>query len=230
MKNKRVANPAEAVSGVFDGATVLIGGFGLGGLPEALLDALCDRKVRGLTIVNNNSGHGETGIGRLIGEGCVAKVICSFPTSKAAYVFKEWFEAGKIEVEVVPQGTLAERIRCGGAGLGGFLTRTGLGTEIAENKKVVAVNGREYLLEQPLRGDFALVEADLVDPRGNLTYRMAARNFNPVMATAADQVLVQANREVGLGDIDPAVVITPGLFVDRYCIVDSVAKTPARAG
>lgn len=232
MKNKRFNNADEVVAGMFDGATVLIGGFGRGGLPSSLIDAVCDRGLRKLTIVNNNAGHGKAGIGRLIGEGCIAKVICSFPTGKEAYVFKEWHAAGKIAVELVPQGTLAERIRCAGAGLGGFLTPTGVGTEIAEGKQVVTIDGREYLLEGPLRGDFALIKADCVDPRGNLTYRMAARNFNPLMAMAADQVLVAANREVGLGEIDPNVVITPGLYVDRYFVEDrtaAMAKPPGRS-
>jgi 3-oxoadipate CoA-transferase alpha subunit len=148
----------------------------------------------------------------------VAKIVCSFPIAKEGYVFKEWYEAGKIGVEVVPQGTLAERIRCAGAGLGGFLTPTGVGTEVADGKQVLNVNGREYLLELPLRGDFALIRADAVDPRGNLTYRKAARNFNAVMATAADTVLVQANREVALGELDPEIIITPGLYVDRYIV------------
>jgi 3-oxoadipate CoA-transferase alpha subunit len=228
MKNKRYNSAAAVVADMFDGATVLIGGFGRGGLPISLIDAVCDRRLRDLTIVNNNAGHGRTGIGRLIGEGCVAKVICSFPTGKEAYVFKEWYAAGKIAVEVVPQGTLAERIRCGGAGLGGFLTPTGVGTEMAEGKQLMTLDGRDYLLERPLRGDFALIKADRVDPRGNLTYRMAARNFNPLMAMAADQVLVAANREVELGAIHPETVITPGLYVDRY-FVEGPTAVPAAA-
>jgi len=219
MKQKRCSSTSETVQVIGDGSTVLIGGFGRGGLPIELIDALCDRRVRGLTIVNNNTGHGETGIGRLIHEGCVAKVICSFPVSKESYVFRDWYDRGAIELELVPQGTLAERLRSGGAGLGGFLTPTGVGTEVAAGKQCIHVNGRDYLLELPLRGDFALIKADKVDPRGNLTYRKAARNFNPVMAMAADQVLVVASEEVPLGAIDPEHVITPGLFVDRYCIV-----------
>src|SRR5574342_613493 len=190
MKNKRYASAAEVVACMRDGATVLVGGFGHAGIPDLLIEAVCDRRLRDLTVVTNNSGRGRTGIARLIESGCVAKIVCSFPIAKEGYVFREWYEAGKIAVEVVPQGTLAERIRCGGAGLGGFLTPTGVGTEVAEGKQQLTVNGNDYLLEPPLRGDFALIRANIVDARGNLTYRKAARNFNPVMAMAADVVLV----------------------------------------
>ena len=222
MKSKRVGSPADAVKGMFDAATVLIGGFGPGGVPELLIEAVCERGLRGLTVVSNNSGTARTGIARLIEAGCVAKVVCSFPVAKESYVFKEWFEAGKVAVEVVPQGTLAERIRCAGAGLGGFLTPTGVGTDIAEGKQLVTLDGREYLLERPLRGDFALVKSNYVDPRGNLTYRKAARNMNPVMATAADSVIVQANHEVALGVLDPEAIVTPGIYVDCYYAVDAL--------
>jgi len=227
MKNKKCATAAEMIGGMFDAATVLIGGFGHAGIPDLLIEAVCERGLRGLTIVTNNSGRGRTGIARLIESGCVAKIVCSFPIAKEGYVFKEWYEAGKIAVEVVPQGTLAERIRCAGAGLGGFLTPTGVGTDVAEGKQQLMVNGKDYLLELPLRGDFALIRADAVDPRGNLTYRKAARNFNAVMATAADVVLAQANREVELGALDPEVIITPGLYVDRYFVAaaEPAAKT-----
>lgn len=227
MKNKKCATAAEMIGGMFDAATVLIGGFGHAGIPDLLIEAVCERGLRGLTIVTNNSGRGRTGIARLIESGCVAKIVCSFPIAKEGYVFKEWYEAGKIAVEVVPQGTLAERIRCAGAGLGGFLTPTGVGTDVAEGKQQLTVNGKDYLLELPLRGDFALIRADAVDPRGNLTYRKAARNFNAVMATAADVVLAQANREVELGALDPEVIITPGLYVDRYFVAaaEPAAKT-----
>lgn len=214
-----------------DGATVLIGGFGHAGIPDLLIEAVCDRGLRDLTIVTNNSGRGRTGIARLIECGCVAKIICSFPIAKEGYVFREWYEAGRIAVEVVPQGTLAERIRCAGAGLGGFLTPTGVGTDVAEGKQQLTINGDDYLLELPLRGDFALIRANIVDTRGNLTYRKAARNFNAVMAMAADVVLVQANREVELGGLDPEGVITPGLYVDRYFVADAApAANAAGAG
>jgi 3-oxoadipate CoA-transferase alpha subunit len=217
MKNKHYASAAEVVACMRDGATVLIGGFGHAGIPDLLIEAVCDRGLRDLTIVTNNSGRGRTGIARLIESGCVGKIVCSFPIAKEGYVFREWYEAGKIAVEVVPQGTLAERIRCAGAGLGGFLTPTGVGTDVAEGKQ---------LLELPLRGDFALIRANVVDTRGNLTYRKAARNFNAVMATAADVVLVQANVEVELGELDPEIIITPGLYVDRYFVAqaESAAK------
>lgn len=227
MKNKRVGSPAELIEGMFDGATVLIGGFGHAGIPDLLIEAVCDRGLRDLVIVTNNSGRGRTGIARLIECCCLAKIVCSFPIAKEGYVFREWYEAGKIAVEVVPQGTLAERIRCGGAGLGGFLTPTGVGTDVAEGKQQLTVNGNDYLLELPLRGDFALIRADVVDPRGNLTYRKAARNFNAVMATAADLVLVQANREAELGGLDPEVIITPGLYVDRYFVGEAAPAAKA---
>ena len=218
VKNKKVASAAEAVAEIRDGATVLIGGFGSAGIADLLVDALCERALRGLTIAHNNSGQGHTGIARLIELGCVAKVITNFPVGKNSFVFAELFEAGKIELELVPQGTMAERMRAAGAGLGGFLTPAGVGTDIAAGKQVISVDGREYLLERPLHADFALIRADRVDPRGNLTYRMAARNFNPVMAMAAAKALVQANREVALGELDPEAIVTPGLYVDRYFV------------
>lgn len=230
MKDKKARSPGDVVQGMFDGATVLVGGFGHAGIPDLLIEAVCDRRLRELTIVTNNSGRGRTGIARLIESGCVAKIVCSFPIAKEGYVFKEWYEAGRIAVEVVPQGTLAERIRCAGAGLGGFLTPTGVGTEVAGGKQLVTVNGNDYLLELPLRGDFALIRADAVDPRGNLTYRKAARNFNAVMATAADVVLAQANREVALGALDPEVIITPGLYVDRYFVAAAEPAAKAAMG
>ena len=225
MKQKRASTPYEAVADLFDGATVMIGGFGRSGLPEALTDAVCERRLRGLTVVSNNSGTGETGIAAMLMAGCVAKIICSFPRATESGVFRELFDAGKIDLELVPQGTLAERMRSGGAGLGGFLTRTGVGTELAAGKQVIQANGEDHLLEPALRADFALLKAARVDPRGNLTYRKAARNFNPVMATAADRVFVQAAQEVPIGALDPESIITPGLYVDRYCIVeDAVAQ------
>jgi 3-oxoadipate CoA-transferase, alpha subunit len=227
MRNKRAESAAQLVSYMFDGATVLVGGFGHAGIPDLLIDAVCERGLRDLTIVTNNSGRGRTGIARLVESGCVAKMVCSFPIAKEGYIFREWYEAGKIAVEVVPQGTLAERIRCAGAGLGGFLTPTGVGTEIAEGKQVLKVGQAEYVLELPLRGDFALIRADAVDPRGNLTYRKAARNFNAVMVTAAETVLVQGNREVPLGALDPEAIITPGLYVDHYFVPNVAAAAKA---
>ena len=221
MKQKRCDDAAQAVEPVFDGASVMIGGFGRSGVAEALTDAICESGVRGLTVISNNSGTEETGIAKLLMAGCVARIVCSFPRATESTVFKQRFDAGEVELELVPQGTLAERIRAGGAGLGGFLTRTGVGTELAAGKRELRVDGETYLLERPLRADFALVKADRVDPRGNLTYRKAARNFNPVMATAAATVIVQAAREVALGAIEPEHVVTPGIYVDRYCIYSS---------
>lgn len=230
MKDKKVHSAAAAIEGLFDGATVLVGGFGHAGIPDLLIEAVCDRRLRNLTIVTNNSGRGRTGIARLIESGCVGKIVCSFPIAKEGFVFKEWYDAGRIGVEVVPQGTLAERIRCAGAGLGGFLTPTGVGTEIAEGKQTLTIGGKEYLLELPLRGDFALIRADAVDPRGNLTYRKAARNFNAVMACSAEVVVVQANREVALGALEPEVIITPGLYVDRYFVAAAEPALRVAAG
>ncbi len=218
MKSKQVGSPEEIISEVHDGAVVMIGGFGRSGVPERLTDALSASGVTGLTIVSNNAGTGETGIARLLRHGCVAKIICSYPRPAESGVFKEMFEAGRLELDLVPQGTLAERIRCGGAGLGGFLTPTGVGTELAEGKKTMQIEGRNYVLEMPLRADFALVKAHTVDPWGNLTFRKAARNFNPIMAMASKRTLVQATKLVPLGALEPENVITPGVYVDRFCI------------
>lgn len=220
MKQRKVRTAEEAASRVGDGATVLIGGFGRGGVPEILIEAVCDARPRGLTVVSNNSGTHRTGIARLLEEGCVRKMVCSFPFSAESVVFQELFAQNKVELEVVPQGTLAERIRAGGAGLGGVLTPTGVGTDIADGKRTIGVEGRDYLLETALRGDVALVKAHKVDAAGNLTYRMAARNFNPVMAMAADLVIVEAAEEVEVGELDPECIITPGLYVDTYFVTN----------
>lgn len=219
MKNKRAESSHDATAALHDGATVLIGGFGLGGVPAHLIEAVCGRRLRNLTIVSNNAGTGHTGIARLLEEGCVRKILCSFPFARESVVFRDLYAKGKVDLEVVPQGTLAERIRAGGSGLGGFLTRTGLGTDIAEGKPVVVVDGKQYLLEKALRGTFALIKAHKVDPRGNLVYRMAARNFNPIMAMAAEHVIVEAKDEVPLGGLDPECIITPGVFVDKYWVI-----------
>jgi 3-oxoadipate CoA-transferase alpha subunit len=218
MKNKKAETLEAAVSMVKDGDIVLVGGFGATGVPEKLIDGLCDRGLRDLTIVTNNAGTGRSGIARLIGEGCVGKLVCSFPWAKESFVFKELYDAGRIDLEIVPQGTIAERMRAAGAGLGGFLTPTAVGTDLAEGKQVMTVNGREYVLELPMRGNIALIKADRVDPRGNLTYNKTARAFCPVMAMAADHTIVEVREEVALGDIDPEIVITPGVFVDTYYI------------
>jgi 3-oxoadipate CoA-transferase alpha subunit len=216
MKNKKAATLEEAVSYLRDGATVLIGGFGYGGVPENLIEGICGRSLRELTIVNNNSGTGHTGIARLLEEGCVGKMICTFPFAKESHVFQELYAAGKVDLEVVPQGTLAERMRNAGAGLGGFLTPTGVGTEIAEGKPEFEFDGRKYILEKPLHADFGLIKAFKTDPRGNLIYRKAARNFNPVIAMAADFTIAEVAEEVALGDLDPECVVTPGTYVDCY--------------
>jgi 3-oxoadipate CoA-transferase alpha subunit len=218
MKNKKAATLAAAVSAVRDGDVVLVGGFGASGVPEKLIDGLCDLGRRDLTIVTNNAGTGRSGVARLIGEGCVGKLVCSFPWAKESFVFKELYDAGRIALEIVPQGTIAERMRAAGAGLGGFLTPTAVGTDLAEGKQVMNVDGRDYVLELPMRGNIALCKADRVDPRGNLTYNKTARNFNPVMAMAADRTIVEVREEVGLGDLDPEIVVTAGVFVDTYYV------------
>jgi 3-oxoadipate CoA-transferase alpha subunit len=218
MKKKQAANLEEAVSHLRDGAVVLVGGFGYGGVPEQLIEGICGNGLRNLTIVNNNSGTGHTGIARLLEEGCVGKMICSFPFAQESHVFKEMYAAGKVDLEVVPQGTMAERMRNAGAGLGGFLTPTGVGTEIAEGKPEFDVEGKRYILEKPLRGDFALIKAYKTDPRGNLVYRKAARNFNPVMAMAADFTIAEVSEEVPLDTLDPEGIVTPGVYVDCYYV------------
>ncbi len=218
MRNKKAETLEAALEILTDDATILVGGFGIAGVPEILIEGVCDKGLRGLTIVANNSGTHQTGIARLLSEGCVGKIICSFPWAVESFVFKEMYEAGKVELEVVPQGTLAERLRTAGAGLGGFLTPTGVGTELGAGKPVHEIDGAEYVLERPLRGDFALLKAREVDGRGNLNYRMAARNFNPVMAMAADYTIIEATTEVAVGELDPETVVTPGVFVDCYYV------------
>ena len=218
MKNKKAETLEDAVSRIPDGATLLVGGFGQPGVPEVLIDGVCDLHRRGLTIVTNNAGTGHSGIARLIEEGCVGKLICSFPWAKESFVFKELYDAGRIELEIVPQGTLAERMRTAGAGLGGFLTPTGVGTDLAEGKETMNVDGKDYVLEKPLAGDFALIKAYRADPRGNLVYRKTARNFNPIMAMAAAHTIVEVEEDVAIDDLDPEVIVTPGVFVDTYYV------------
>ncbi|MBT3399927.1 MAG: 3-oxoacid CoA-transferase subunit A [Rhodospirillaceae bacterium] len=218
MKNKKAETLEDAVSRIHDGATLLIGGFGQPGVPEVLIDGVCDLKRRDLTIVTNNAGTGHSGIARLFEEGCVAKLVCTFPWAKESFVFKELYDAGKIELEIVPQGTLAERMRTAGAGLGGFLTPTGVGTDLAIGKETMTVEGKDYVLEKPLHGDFALIKAYKVDPRGNLIYRKTGRNFNPIMAMAAGHTIVEVQEDVEIDDLDPEVIVTPGVFVDTYYV------------
>ena len=218
MKNKKAETLEDAVSRIPDGATLLIGGFGQPGVPEVLIDGVCDLGRRDLTIVTNNAGTGHSGIARLIEEGCVGKLICSFPWAKESFVFKELYDAGRIELEIAPQGTLAERMRTAGAGLGGFLTPTGVGTDLAEGKETMTVDGKDYVLETPLAGDFALIKAYRADSRGNLVYRKTARNFNPIMAMAAAHTIVEVEEDVAIDDLDPEVIVTPGVFVDTYYV------------
>jgi 3-oxoacid CoA-transferase subunit A len=211
---KLVANAHEAVAGVLrDGMTILAGGFGLCGIPENLIAAIRDAGVKDLTLVSNNAGVNDFGLGILLSNGQVKKMISSYVGENK--VFEKMFLEGTLEVELTPQGTLAERIRAAGAGLGGFYTPTGVGTMVAEGKETRVINGREYVLEMPLHADLAIVKAWKGDPWGNLVYRKTARNFNPVMATAAKVVLVEVEELVGLGDLDPDQVHTPGVYVNR---------------
>ena len=215
MIDKRVESADAAMAGIRDGATVLISGFGEAGNPTELIHALIDHGARELTVVNNNAGNGRQGLAALIGSGLVKRVVCSYPRSSHSYVFDEMYKAGKVELEVVPQGTLAERIRAAGAGIGGFYTRTTVGTPLADGKEVRAIDGEAHVLEYPLHADVALVKADRADRWGNLVYRMAARSFGPIMCTAAATTIVQVREVVELGGLDPEHVVTPGVFVDR---------------
>ena len=208
----------QAVAGIADGATVLIGGFGTAGQPIELIDALRRSGAGDLTIVSNNAGNGDTGIAALLAAGRVRKVICSFPRQSDSYVFDELYRAGKVELEVVPQGTLAERLRAAGAGIGAFYCPTGAGTLLAAGKEQRTIDGRDYLLEYPLHGDVALIKANIADRAGNLLYRKTARNFGPVMATAAAVTIAQVASVVAAGQLDPEAVVTPGIFVDRVVI------------
>ncbi len=221
MIDKRIASVAEAIAGIPDGASVMIGGFGESGSPIELIHALIDQGTRDLTIINNNTGNGEVGLAALIGTGQVRKMICSYPRSSHSKVFPELYRAGKIELELVPQGTLAERIRSGGAGIPAFYTPAAVGTPLAEGKETRTIDGRDYLLEYGLTADFALIKCETADRLGNLVYNKTARNFSPLMCTAADITIVQAKRIVEAGEIDPEIVITPNVFVDRIVEVPS---------
>lgn len=228
MIDKIAASVAEALSGVQDGATVLIGGFGTAGLPNELIDGLIEQGARELTIVCNNAGNGDHGIAALLKAGRVRKVICSFPRQTDSYVFDGLYRAGKVELELVPQGNLAERMRAAGAGVGAFFTPTGFGTELARNadgsaKETRRINGRDYVLEYPIHGDVALVKAERGDRWGNLTYRMAARNFGPVVAMAAKFTVATVHEIVPLGEMDPEAIVTPGIFVSKLVRVERVA-------
>ncbi|MDQ4053345.1 MAG: 3-oxoacid CoA-transferase subunit A [Actinomycetota bacterium] len=205
----------EAVAGVEDESTVLIGGFGMAGMPVALIDALIRQGATDLTVVSNNAGNGDTGLAALLAAGRVRKMVCSFPRQSDSWVFDGLYRAGKIELEVVPQGNLAERMRAAGAGIGAFFCPTGVGTPLAEGKEEREIDGRRYVLEHPIKGDLALIGAHRADGAGNLVYRKTARNFGPVMATAATTVVAQVREVVDIGAIDPEVVVTPGIYVDR---------------
>jgi 3-oxoadipate CoA-transferase, alpha subunit len=222
-----MADADEAVSGIADGSTVLIGGFGPAGQPVELIDALIRSGVRDLTVVNNNAGNGRVGLAALLANGQVRKIICSFPRQADSYVFDELYRAGKVELELVPQGNLAERMRAAGAGIGAFFCPTGMGTPLAEGKERRTIDGRDYVLEYPIKGDIALIKAFRADTLGNLVYRKTARNFGPVMATAAKITIVQVSEIVEPGGIDPEVVITPGIFVDRIVKIAGVSPLAA---
>jgi 3-oxoadipate CoA-transferase alpha subunit len=213
--DKTVADLRTAVAGIHDGATVMIGGFGHAGMPKALIDALIEQGATDLTIVNNNAGNGDTGLAALLAAGRVKKIICSFPRQSDSHVFDALYRAGKIQLELTPQGNLAERIRAAGAGIGGFFTPTGYGTQLAEGKETRLIDGRQYVLESPIHADFALIKALKGDRWGNLVYRKAARNFGPIMASAARCTIAQVDEIVPLGALDPEVIVTPGIFVQR---------------
>jgi 3-oxoadipate CoA-transferase alpha subunit len=218
MIDKEVASLAAAVSGIADGATILCGGFGSVGTPDALFEALLEQGAGDLTVVSNNAGTGRRGLAALIQARRVRRVICSYPRSTDPVVFEEEYRAGRIELELVPQGTLSERMRCAAAGLGGFWSPVSVGTRLAEGKETRVMGGKEYVLELPLKGEVAMIKADRGDRWGNLTYRKSARNFNPVMAMAADLTIVEVKEIVPLGALDPEVIATPGIFVDRMVV------------
>lgn len=222
--DKTIDSLTAAVSRIHDGATVMIGGFGGSGAPIELIHALIDHGAKDLTVVNNNAGNGHVGLAALIEQKRVRKLICSFPRSADPRVFTEQYLAGEIELELVPQGTLAERIRAGGAGIPAFYTPTSFGTDLAKGKPIGEFEGRSYVQERWLKADFALIKAEDADAHGNLTYRMAARNFNPLMATAAKVTIAQASRIVPLGAIDPEQVVTPGIFVNHVVHVPNPAQ------
>jgi 3-oxoadipate CoA-transferase alpha subunit len=216
--DKRVASLAEAVAGVQDGDTVMVGGFGDSGVPVELVHALLELGTQDLTLVTNNAGSGDTDVAALIRERRVRKIVCSFPRTSGSVWFQKLWQAGEIELELVPQGTLSERMRAAGAGLGGFFTPTGADTPLAEGKEIRVIGGRKHVFEETLPADVALIKADRADRWGNLVYHSAARNFGPVMATAARLTVAQVRAFVELGALDPEAVVTPGIFVDRVVV------------
>lgn len=223
MINKIAASVAEALAGVKDGSTVMIGGFGTAGIPLELIDGLIAQGAKDLTVVNNNAGNGDTGLAALLATGRVRKIICSFPRQADSFVFDGLYRSGKLELELVPQGNLSERIRAAGAGIGGFFTPTGYGTELAKGKETRVIDGKGYVLESPIHGDVALVKAERGDRWGNLTYRKTARNFGPSMAMACKQTIASVHEIVELGALDPEAVVTPAIYVSR------IVKIPRQA-
>ncbi len=230
MINKIVATVGEAVADIGDGATVMIGGFGTAGMPSELIDALIERGARDLTIVNNNAGNGDVGLALLLKARRVRKIICSFPRQADSWHFDALFKTGEIELELVPQGNLAERIRAAGAGIGAFYTPTGYGTLLAQGKETRTIDGRNYVLEHPIRADFALIKALRGDRWGNLVYRKTARNFGPIMAAAAACTIAQVREVVNLCDLDPEAIVTPGIYVKRIAEVPAGIKPVAQPG
>ncbi len=223
MINKIALSVADAMADVKDGSTILIGGFGTAGIPNELIDGLIEQGAKDLTVVNNNAGNGETGLAALLNTGRVRKIICSFPRQADSQIFDALYRSGKLELELVPQGNLAERIRAAGAGIGAFFCPTGYGTELAGDRETREINGKHYVLEYPIHGDVAFVKAECGDRWGNLTYRKAARNFGPVMATAARKTIATVHDIVELGALDPETVVTPGIFVHRIVRIERVA-------
>jgi 3-oxoadipate CoA-transferase, alpha subunit len=220
MINKIAPTVADALQDIQDGATIMIGGFGTAGIPNELIDGLIAQGARDLTVVNNNAGNGDTGLAALLKAGRVRKIICSFPRQADSQVFDALYRSGQLELELVPQGNLAERIRAAGAGIGAFFTPTGFGTEMAKGKETREINGRQYVLEHPIHGDVALIKAESGDRWGNLMYSMAARNFGPVMATACKKTVATVHEIVELGELNPEHIVTPGIFVHQIVKVD----------
>ena len=229
MIDKIVPSLADAVADIRDGATVMISGFGTAGIPGELIDALIAQGARDLTVVNNNAGNGDAGVAALLAARRVRKIICSFPRQVDSWVFDGLYRAGEIELELVPQGNLAERIRAAGAGIGAFFTPTGYGTLLAEGKETREIGGKHYMLEYPIHADYALVKADRGDRWGNLVYRKTARNFGPIMATAAKCTIVQVRETVELGALDPEAIVTPGIFVHRVVSVPAASRATSAA-
>ncbi|MDP3136245.1 MAG: 3-oxoacid CoA-transferase subunit A [Burkholderiaceae bacterium] len=223
MIDKIVLSVADALAGVKDGSTVLIGGFGTAGIPNELIEGLIVQGAKDLTVVNNNAGNGETGLAALLRTGRVRKIICSFPRQVDSQIFDGLYRSGKIELELVPQGNLAERIRAAGAGIGAFFTPTGFGTELARGTETREIGGRQYVLEYPIYGDVALIKAERGDRWGNLVYRKAARNFGPIMATASALTVASVHEVVELGALDPEHIVTPGIHVHRIVRIERVA-------